>query len=196
MHNLSLTSLDSESVLSNNMTVIDAALDSVTHRIWVGAPEIDDMNAGGFPLYSIGESGVRGPRWTLPDGDSCEVGAYIPCNRDWIYGVLSVVVHYAASSTSGNIDWFINISPVVDLTAASRSSVIETIAPPTVADVTTTATFNTASIASGSEVGKQHIGVVVSVGRRGGSDSNSGDVYIYGFELIYKEKRRTFGAKA
>lgn len=196
MHNLALTGFENPSVMSNNMTVIDKALDSVAHRVWVGASSIDSMNSATFPTYHVGSSGVYGPRWNLPDGVTSEIGFYYPRNRDWIFGVLSLVVHYSASSTSGTIDWKVYITPITNLTVASGTAITSSENSPTVANAITTKEFNTAGIAATSEIGKEHVGVAVTIGRRGATDTNNGDVYIYGVELVYKEKRRTVGAKA
>lgn len=195
MHNLALTGFENPSVMSNNMTVIDKALDSVAHRVWVGASSIDSMNSATFPTYHVGSSGVYGPRWNLPDGVTSEIGFYYPRNRDWIFGVLSLVVHYSASSTSGTIDWKVYITPITNLTVASGTGITSSENSPTVANAITTKEFNTASIAATSEIGKEHVGVAVTIGRRGATDTNNGDVYIYGVELVYKEKRRTVGDK-
>ena len=197
MHNFALTGFENASVMSNNMTVIDQALDSVTHRVWVGASSMDSMNSATFPTYHVGSSGVYGPRWNLPDGVTSEIGFYYPRNNDWIFGVLSLVVHYSASSTSGTIDWKVYITPITNLTVASGTVVnITGETSPTVANAITTKEFNTAAIAATSQVGREHVGVAVTIGRRGATDSNNGDVYIYGVELVYKEKRRMVGAKA
>lgn len=197
MHNFALTGFENPSVMSNNMAVIDQALDSVVHKVWVGASSMDSMNSAKFPTYHVGSSGVYGPRWNMPDGVTSEIGFYYPRNNDWIFGVLSLVVHYSVSSTSGSIDWKLCIAPITNLTVASGTVVnLAGEAAPTVASAITTKEFNTSDIAATSQVGKEHVGVAVTIGRRGATDSNNGDVYIYGVELVYKEKRRTVGAKA
>lgn len=196
MHNFALTGFENSSVMFNNMTVIDQALDSVTHKIWVGATDLEDMTGAKAPTYHAGVAGVYGPRWGIADGEDCIVGFYTPRNRDWMFGVLSMVVHYSASSTSGTIGWSVYITPITNLTVASGTAVNITADPPTVASAATTKEFNTSEIAALSQVGKEHIGVVVGIGRNGSSDANAGDVFIYGVELVYKEKRRMVGDKA
>lgn len=195
MHNLSTTSVQVESVASTNITVIDTGLDSVVYRHWCNAASLDDMAETGTPTYHIGNKGVYAPRWTLPNGVVSAVGFYAPRNPCWIFGAFGVVVHYDSSSTSGSIDWRIYVTPIQDLTVAAGPVVSITADSPTVANATTTEEFVTSDISSASQIDKQHVGVVVAVGRDGSTDTNNGDVNIYGIELIYREKRRMYGDK-
>lgn len=195
MHNFALTGFENPSVMSNNMTVIDAGLDGVVYRHWCNAASLDDMAETGTPTYHIGNKGVYAPRWTLPDGVVSAVGFYAPRNPCWIFGAFGVVVHYDSSSTSGSIGWRIYVTPIQDLTVAAGSVVSITADSPAVANATTTEEFVTAEISSASQIDKQHVGVVVAVGRDGSTDTNNGDVNIYGIELVYREKRRMFGDK-
>ena len=195
MHNLSTTNVQVESVASTNITVIDVGLDSVVYRHWCGAGALDDMAETGTPTYHIGNKGVYAPRWTLPNGVVSAVGFYAPRNPNWMFGAFSLLVHYDSSSTTGSIGWRLYVTPVVNLVTAAGSVVSETLSSPTVANATTTAEFITADLSSGSQIDKQHVGVVVAVGRDGVTDTNNGDVNVYGIELIYREKRRMVGNK-
>ena len=122
---------------------------------------------------------------------------YVKRHGEWRDGVLSVVPHYSVDTIGGDIAWQMSISQITNLTAASPVTTEIVRAAPVTANVITTVDLGDALVSQTSGIDGRHIGVMISIGRvcDSVSDTNTGQVKIYGADLVYKEARRVVGSK-
>lgn len=126
---------------------------------------------------------------------SASVGFYVKRHGEWRDGVLSVTPHYSATVAGGNIRWQVSIAKVANLTASDVTTTGLTRLAPITSGVITSVDLSDALVSPTSGVDKQYIGVMVSIGRDQdhADDTNTGDVHLYGADLVYKESRRVVG---
>lgn len=192
MHNFSTTGYAADSVMASNMGIINQGFDNVVYRHWINASEMDDMQDTFSPSYFLGSVGAYPPYWRLRDGFATSVGCYVPRNREWRCGAFGLVVYYSVSVGGGEISWKARITPVTNNAAPSATLVSFTENAPSTASVFTSKELISASLSASSQIDASHVGVLVSLGR-GDTDTNTGNVHIYGIELVYREARHVVG---
>lgn len=198
MHNLNTTNVQSDSVLGTNMQVVDAALDSVAYEVWVNASGLEDAGDAASPTYGVGDLTTGLPaQWRLANGVTSSVCAYVKCNSQWKNGLVGVTPHYSSTVSGGNIVWKVTIVPIKNLTVPTSTSVSLTKSAPVTASVITTVDLKDNTLSNYASIDPSHIGVLVCVGRVGGdvADTNTGVVYIYGLNIVYRELTRVVGGK-
>lgn len=195
MHNFNLSSPEWDSQTATNMQILEEHINHASYRRCWDAGMMSDAGEDASPTFAIGVAGTRPSRWVLADAVTSGVCGYCPRHPSWKSGYLSLKVVYAVSSANNEIAWRYAIGPHTDLAAATNSLVTETKKAPASADVLTSVEFRTAELNAYSKINTSHIGVSWRVGRRGGVDSNNGDLYIYSVELIYNEGKRVIGVK-
>jgi len=192
MHNFSTTGYAADSVMASNMGIINQGFDNVLYQHWVNASEMDDMQDAATPSYFLGSIGTYPPYWRLQDGKSAAVGFYVPRNKEWRCGSFSLVVHYSVSVGGGDISWKARVTPVTNNAAPSATLVTFAESAPATASVFASKELISADLSASSQIDASHVGVLVSLGR-GDTDTNTGNVHIYGIELVYREARHVVG---
>lgn len=198
MHNLNTTNVQSDSVLGTNMQVVDAALDSVAYEVWVNASGLEDAGDTASPTYRTGDLTTGRPaQWRLANGVTSGVSAYVKRNSQWKHGLVSVTPHYSSTVSGNSIVWKVTIVPIKNLTAPTATSVSLTKDGPATASVITTVDLKDSTMSKYVAIDPSHIGVLVCVGRVGGdaADTNTGVVYLYGLNIVYRELTRVVGGK-
>lgn len=198
MHNFSTTSVQTEAVLSNNMSLIETAYNNEAYHYWMSASDMEDAGDTASPTFRTGDINTGLPHhWRFADGVTASVGFYIKRHGEWKDGVLSVVPHYSSTATGNAFRWRVSVVPIANLENPSVAIVGLTKNGPTVANAITTVDLSDSSISLTSQINTEHIGVYVTVGRSGGNvaDTNTGVLYLYGVDLVYKESRRVVGGK-
>ena len=197
MHNFSTTGSQAEPTLSNNMAIIETAYNNEAYHYWVSAPDMEDAGDTASPTYRTGSIATGIPaQWRFADGVTASVGFYVKRHGEWRDGVVSVVPHYSSTATGNAFRWRVSVVPIVNLTSPSVTTVGLTMNGPTVANAITTVDLSSASLTPTSQITPAHVGVYVTVGRSGGNaaDTNTGVLYLYGVDLVYKESRRVVGS--
>ena len=197
MHNFSTTNADKEPVLSNNMVIIETAYNNEAYHYWVSASDMEDAGDTVSPTYRIGAitTGVP-PQWRFADAVTASVGFFVKRHGEWRDGVIGVVPHYSSTASGNAFRWRVSVVPIVNLTAPLVTTVGLTMSGPTVSGSITTVDLSSESLTPTSQITPAHIGVYVTVGRSGGNaaDTNTGVMYLYGVDLVYKESRRVVGS--
>ena len=198
MHNFSTTSAQTEPVLSNNMAIIETAYNNEAYHYWVGAPGMEDAGDTSSPTYRVGLLATGVPaHWRMDNAVNSSVSFYVRRHGEWRDGVLYTTPHYSTTAVDGDIRWRVTITPIVNSTLSTPSVVGFTTSPPSATGVITTSNLVSADMSAESAVNPSHIGVLVTIGRQGGgaADTNTGVLYLYGVDLVYKESRRVVGSK-
>jgi len=193
MHNFSTTGYANDSVMASNMGIIETGFNNIVYRHWVGASGLEDMQAGSTPSYFLGLAGTYPAYWRLQNAATTGVGFYVTRSPEWRNGSFSVVVHYAVSVAGDDIQWRVRVTPIVNMAAPSSTVVSSVQNAPSTTNVFTSVELAVASLSNSSQINASHVGVMVEVGRGGLSDSNTGDAYLYGIELVYKETKHVVG---
>lgn len=198
MHNFSTTGSQAEPVLSNNMGIIETAYNNEAYHHWVNASEMEDAGDAASPTYRTGTmSPVVPAHWRLANGVISSLCFYVKRHGEWKDGVLSVVVHYSSTVAGNDIRWRVSVVPITDLTTPTITTIGQAKAAPTVVDVITTVDLSSSLLTPTSQINTGHIGAYITVGRtgNGATDTNTGVVYVYGVDLVYKESRRVVGGR-
>lgn len=195
MHNFNMTSSEWDSQTETNMQIIEDSLNDASYRKVWDAGMMSDAGEAAAATFAVGAAGTRPARWVLADAVTSGVCGYCPRHPSWKSGYLSLRVIYAVSAANNQIAWRYAIGPHLNLAAATNTTISETKAAPASADVLTYTEFHTAELNATSKIDTSHLGVSWRVGRRGATDSNNGDLYIYSVELIYNEGKRVIGVK-
>jgi hypothetical protein len=197
MHNFTL--MGASGAESSNAQILEAACSYDFYHHFINAASMEDMSNSGIPSYELGSLFAFGypNRWVLQDGDLTNVGGFTPRHQEWRDGVLSMGAYYSCESSGGNLVWTVSIVPVTNGAAPPLSNVVEITRPAPSAGVMHYIDLTDVAVCARSQINGSHVGAVVSVGRNGASadDTNSGGLYIYGIETIYRELHRVVGSK-
>lgn len=198
MHNFNTTNVQSESALSTNMQIIDTALDNEIYHYWACAAMLEDCGDTASPTYRTGDFTIGIPsHWRFADGVSSGVCIYVRRHPEWRNGVLGVVAHYSTTAIDGDVRWRATITPIKDNTTPTATTIGLAKSPPLSTGKITTVELKDSTMSESALIDPSHIGILVSVGRNGGaaSDTNTGVVWLYGIDIIYRETKRVVGSK-
>lgn len=197
MHNFSTTGSQAEPTLSNNMSIIETAYNNEAYHYWVNAAGMEDAGDTASPTYRIGDIATGRPaHWRFANAVNSSVSFYVKRHAEWRDGVLSLLATYSTSAVDGDIRWRVTVTPITNLSLVVPTVVGFTSAALASTGSITTYEMSSADLAVYSQVNPSHIGVLVTVGRQGGgaADTNTGVLYLYGVDLVYKESRRVVGS--
>lgn len=197
MHNLDTNPRQNVSEVSANLALLETGLDSCSYETWCPATALEDAQLSVAATYMLGSKSMPS-YWELLDGVYSGVCYYLKRSPVWYHGALSVEIHYTSDAASGDVVFDVQMSPVLDGEDFSTPISREVVA--TMGDTANyphSAMLDSTSIRTDSFLDASRMGMLVTVGRVGTSsdDTNTGDVKLFGINIIYHETKRTIGVK-
>lgn len=194
MHNFNLTSTPTASQSATNLSILEESCNNNSYSYWVDANGITDAALASSALL-IAPTSTDPSSWTLTNGVTSGVCFYVRRHNDWKYGSFDLNVHWSTNANSGNVLFSATAAPITHQTAFPTPSACNfTVA---VGDrlFPTLNLLSSAALRQASLIERSKMGIYVILSRIGGdaADTNTGDVSIYGIELIYNESKRVIG---
>lgn len=157
--------------------------------------EMYDGGAATFSKFSAASS-TTPVSWVLIDGVTSGVGCYIRRHGDWLDGSFDLKVHWSTDANGGNVVFSATIEPTTEQVAFPTATACDFTVVVGTQLLPKLSTLMSASLRQESLIGRQHMGVYMRLNRVGGdaADTNTGDVSIYGIELVYNERKRVVGS--
>lgn len=195
MHNYIDSGALTASQNASNISVIHEGAEHDFYSHFFSATDLDD---GAYATAAT----LTGPaaqsdvwHWVLANAVRSGVQGYVRRHLEWKNGFFKIVIYYNSTATGGDIVWRYGVSPHVPGTAFAITHNQEAVAAPASTSGVYMQEFNNATLSGSSGVNHSNPSVMVTVSRVGNdaSDTNTGDVNLYGIELIYREARSRVG---
>jgi hypothetical protein len=194
MHNFNLTSIPTPQQSVTNLSILEESCNNNSYSHWVGASVLHDNGSGTFATY-VAATSTTPEHWKLVNAATSGVGFYVRRHSDWEYGSFDLNVHWSTDVGLNNVVMSVTATPFI-----SGSTVpAVTDCPFTVAagirNAIVVTKLSSAALRQSSLIDRSKCGIYVRLSRVGadGSDTNTGDVSIYGIELVYNEAKRVIG---
>ncbi len=194
MHNFNVSGNPSASQNVTNLNILEESCNNNSYSHWVNALGLYDTSGATFASFITGVNRVP-PHWLLTNGNSSSVGFYVRRHGDWKYGSFDVVVHWSTSVASNNVYFGVKVDRYREVDIVIPGTSKATAVAAGAVDAIKMTRFVSSEVRIDSLVDRSCSGIYVHVSRDGGNvlDTNTGDVSIYGVDLIYNETKRVIG---
>jgi hypothetical protein len=194
MHNFNLTTIPTASQSVTNLSILEESCNSNSYSYWVSAGDLYDDGSTVFSGFNTGTSTVPS-HWLLRNGGSSGVGFYIKRHNDWKYGSFDIRPHWSSTVANGIVKMLVKVDTFTQGSAATAGSSVAQLFTVGSANVINTTLMQNSATRIDSLTDRSKIGLYFHLQRDGSAilDTNTGDVGIYGIELIYNEVKRVIG---
>lgn len=193
MHNLNVGSQLTRSQEHTNWAVIENACSRDMYNYWLSAEMLSDGGHASAATYTVATLTMPS-HWVLPDAVISGVTAYVRRHEEWKAGSFKIKLHWTSDVAGNSVRIGTGVVPVEpDTTYPALQLYANLPGGPGVADEITVTEFNTSGLSVMSAITPLHCGVRVDIRRGTAGDTNTGDVKIFGVELIYFETQRVVG---
>lgn len=194
MHNFNVSSNPTVSQSVTNLNILEESCNNNSYSHWVNALGLYDTAGATFASFITGANRVP-PHWLLTDGNASRIGFYVRRHGDWKYGSFDVVIYWSTSAANNNVLFGVKVDRFNETDGVVAGTQEDTVVAAGAVDTIKMTKLISAQVRQDSLIDRSYSGIYVHVARTGGDalDTNTGDVSIYGIDLIYNESKRVIG---
>lgn len=184
-----------------NANLFEQSLSSHIYNRWIPAVEFESVATTTAATWTPPDDSVF-PSWALGDSDRYSIGAYIPRDREWRSGIVTLSPHLMFGDDTGDTAIYVHLWSIEALgtvnawpvAGSANDKIIEATATAFTLYRVPEEVFLSNS-AWTVQVNDATIGIQVVIGRNGadGDDTMTGDVYVLGATLKYIEGEKAIG---
>lgn len=193
MHNLNVGSQLTPAQEHANWTIVEQACSRDIYSYWLNAEMLSDGGHAAAATYTAATLTMPS-YWLCADAVVSGVTAYVRRHEEWKAGSFKIKLHWTSDVAGDSVRIGTGVVPVTPAAAYPSLQLYANLPNgPSVANYVLVNEFNTDGLSQMSAIDLSHCGVRVDIRRGTAGDTNTGNVKIFGVELIYFETKRVVG---